>query len=101
MRQALREVAVVREQQQTFTLSVEPTDVGERRKFRRQQIVNRIGCVGIPPGANKASRFIQSNINRRSLMNEFAVDFDVIGWCGLEMKIPTRFSIHSHTTAGD
>ena len=34
-------------------------------------------------------------------MNESAIDFDVIGWCGLEMKIPTRFSIHGDATASD
>jgi hypothetical protein len=27
-------------------------------------------------------------------MNESAIDFDVIGWRRLEMKIATRFSIH-------
>jgi hypothetical protein len=34
-------------------------------------------------------------------MNEFAIDFDVIVCRWLEMKIPTRFSIHGHATAGD
>jgi hypothetical protein len=64
-------------------------------------MVNRIDCVWIPPGANKASRFVEQNVNGRSLMNEPAVDFDVIGWCGLKMEIATRFSIHGHATAGD
>ena len=34
-------------------------------------------------------------------MNEFAIDFDMIGRRWLEMKIPARFSIDAHTTAGD
>jgi hypothetical protein len=34
-------------------------------------------------------------------MNEPAIDFDVIGWCGLEMKIATRFSIHGYAAACD
>jgi hypothetical protein len=82
-------------------LSVESTDVGERRKFRRQQIVNRVDGVWIPSGADKAGWFVKQNVSRRSLMNELAIDFDVIGWRGLEMKIATRFSIHGHATARD
>jgi hypothetical protein len=101
MRQALRKVAVVREYQQTFTLSVEPADVGERRKFRRQQIVNGVGGIWIPPGADKASRFVQQNVNVGALMNEFAIDFDVIGRGRLKMKIVTRFSIHGYATGRD
>jgi hypothetical protein len=34
-------------------------------------------------------------------MNEPAIDFDVIGWCWLEMKIATRFSIHGYAAACD
>jgi hypothetical protein len=62
-------------------------------------MVNRIGRVWIPPGADKASRFVEQNVNRRSLMNEPAIDFDVISWRGLEMKIATRFSIHGYAAA--
>ena len=101
MRQSLRELAVVREQEQTFALSVEPANVRERRKFRREQVVNRIGYVRIAPRADEASWFVQQKVNVRVLMNELAIDFNVIGWGRLEMKIPARFSIHHHTTAGD
>jgi len=97
----LREFTVIRQQQQAFALSVEPADVGERRKFRREQIVNRIGYVWIASRTDESSRFIEQNVNGRGLMNEFAIDFDVIGCRWLEMKIATRFSIHGDATAGD
>jgi hypothetical protein len=97
----LRKVAVVREYQQAVTLGVEPTDVRERRKFRREQVVNRIGYVRIASRADEASWFVEQKVNMRVLTNELAIDFDVIGWGWLEMKIPARFSIHRHTTTGD
>ena len=75
--------------------------MGERRKFRRKQIVNRIDYVWIASRANESSRFVEQNVYGRGLMNEFAIDLDVIVCRWLEMKIPTRFSIHGDATAGD
>ena len=57
-------------------------------------MINRIVRVWIPSSTDEANRFVEQNVNSRSLMNEPAIDFDVIGGRRLEMKIATRFSIH-------
>ena len=61
MSEPLREIAVAGEEEQPFTLSIEATDVEEAGKLRRQQIVDRVGGVGIAPGRNKPCRLMQDN----------------------------------------
>ena len=34
-------------------------------------------------------------------MDQLPIDFDVIGWARLKMKIRARFSIHCHAPGGD
>jgi hypothetical protein len=101
MGQTLRKIAIVRQKEQSFALCVEASDVIERREFRRKQIEDRIGHVRIAPSANKARRFIQSQVNVRPLTNDFAVEFDVIGRRRLKMKIGAGFSIHRYPAARD
>ena len=60
-------------------------------------MVNRIGYVWIASRADESSRFVEQNVNGRVSMNQFAIDFDMIGCRWLEMKIPARFSIDGHT----
>ena len=47
MRQALREIAIVRQDEKSFGLRVESADIEEARELRRQEIENRVACVGI------------------------------------------------------
>ena len=47
MSEALRELAVICENEQTFTLGIEPANVEEPGKFRRQQIENCVARVRI------------------------------------------------------
>jgi len=101
MSQSLSEIAVIGEQEQTFALGIEAADIKERRKFRWQQIIDRVGCFGIASRANETGRLIQHDINVPALMNEFAIDLDVIRYRRLEMKINARFSVHRYATGCD
>jgi len=40
-------------------------------------------------------------MNECALMDQFPVDFDVIGWTRLKLKIRARFSVHHHAPGGD
>ena len=64
-------------------------------------MVNRVRAVRVAPGTHKTTRFVQQNVNGRTSMDQFPVDFDVIGRARLKMKIRARFSIHGHAPGGD
>ena len=34
-------------------------------------------------------------------MDQLPIDFDVIGWARLKMKIRAQFSVHRHASGGD
>jgi len=49
MSQVLREVAVIRYQQQSFTLGIKPADIEQSRKLWRQQIENGVARARVAP----------------------------------------------------
>ena len=102
MREALGKVAVVRQQEQAFTLRVEPADIKQARKFRRQQIENRIVCVRIAPGRNKSSRFVERNRQRLLGVDELAVDFDIVALgVGLGAEICADLTVDRNAAVRD
>ena len=64
-------------------------------------MVDSVGSIWIAPGTNKTRWFVENDINWRTLMNQFAIDLNVIDRRGLKVKIPTRFSIHRYATGCD
>src|SRR4051812_3715034 len=101
MGEMLREVTVACQKKQTLGLGVESADIEETRKFSRQQIVNRVGCVGVAPGGNEAGRFVQSDgeIFRRS--DEAVIDFDVIPLFDLRAEVSARLAVDRNTARRD
>src|SRR5207302_10645464 len=78
MRESLREITVVCQQKQAFTLRVEPADVEKARKLRRQEIENRVARVWIAFRRNKSGRFVQCDRHWPLKVNHFAANLDVI-----------------------
>ena len=78
MSEVLREIAIAREQEKTFGLRVEPADIEEAGEFCGQQIVNRIGGVGIAARGNEPRRFMQRDGHALRRPNESMTDFYVI-----------------------
>ncbi len=101
MRELLREVAVVRENEQAFALRVETTDMEEPRKFRRQQIENRIACVRVLAGGDKPFRFVQQNVNRPFWPNEFAIYLNVIAFVRLDTEVGANPTVNRYTASRD
>jgi len=50
MSEPLCQIAIVCQQEQSFTLCVEPADIEQARKLWRQQIEDRVACIRIAPG---------------------------------------------------
>ncbi len=87
MSKSLRELAIVRHKEQTFSLRVETTDVEKAGKFWWKQIEDCIARVRIFPGRNESGGFVQHDGKSGSGTNKFAVDLDVLvrGWLCAEV----------------
>jgi hypothetical protein len=101
VREALREIAVVGEQQQPFALSVEPADVEEPWKLSRQQIENCIARMRIGARRDKSGWFMQRDSEGMLRVNKFTVDFDVIPLARLRAKIHAHAAIDHYASVGD
>src|SRR3984893_6672192 len=98
MGKMLREVAVVRQNQQTFALRVETADIEQPRKFRGQQIEDCVPRVWIFPGRNKSSRFVQDNVQRPLRVHELAIHFHVVALVRLRAEVCADFSVYGDAT---
>jgi len=98
---SLRELAIVRKQKQTFSLSIETTDVEEAGKFPRKQIEDCIARVRIFPGRNEPGGFVQHDGKSGSGPNKFGVNFDVVvrGW--LSAEVCAHLTVDGDTTLRD
>ena len=87
MHQPMSEIAVVREDEKPFGLRVEPPDIEEARKLRRQEIENRVARIGICPGRNEAGWFVQDDMDLVLAAHQLAPHFDVIILCRLHAEV--------------
>jgi hypothetical protein len=102
MNEALGEVAVVGEKDESFTLGIEPADVKETRQFRRKQVEDGVARMRIVARGNEAGRLVQQKINQaRRWPNEFTIDFDVIALVGLCTEIRARLPVYGNAATRD
>ena len=101
MRQALREIPVVRQDKQAFGLGVEPADIKEAGELRRQEIEDRIAGIGIRAGGNEAGRFVQDDVELAFAAHQLAADFDVIALGGLGAEVGADAAVNRDAAGGD
>src|SRR5438552_2975149 len=101
MRESLREITVVCQQKQAFTLRVEPADVEKARKLRRQQIENRVARVRIASGRNKSGRLMKRDRHRILKVNEFGIHLDVIALGRLCAEVSANASVDGDAPGRD
>src|SRR5207244_821332 len=101
MSEFLREIAVVRQDQQSFTLSIESANIEKPGKFWRQQVENRVARVRIAPGRNKSNRLVQRDRHFVLEMNELAVDFHMVALARLRAEICANASIDRDSSGRD
>ena len=58
MSEALRQLAIICENEQTFTLRIEPANAEEPREFSRKQIENCVARMRVAFRGNKTGRFV-------------------------------------------
>lgn len=101
MREALGERAIAREQEQTFALRIQPADVEEAGKFRREQIEDRVVRVRVAPCRNEARRLVQHDRQAARRPNESTIDLDVIVRRNLGGKVRHRLPVDRNPTGRD
>jgi len=93
MSEAMSELAVVCENEQTFTLLIEPAHAEEPREFPRQQIENCVARVRVAFRGNETGRFVQNDREWKIDTNKLAVHFHVIALARLEAEVGARLSV--------
>ena len=101
MGQSLGQSAVVCENDKPFALRIESANIGEPRKFGRQQIENSVARVWIVFGGNKTDRFMQHEVKGWCDVDELAIDFDVIALARLSAEICARLAVDGDPAGGD
>src|SRR5215203_4696607 len=101
MRQALREIAIVREDEEAFALRIEAADVEKPGQMRREQIEDRLARVRVAAGGNEAGRFVQDEVEAVLWAHHFASDFDVIGRRRLHAKGAADAAVDGDPTGGN
>jgi len=101
MSEALCEVAIARQQEQTLALGVEPANVEEPRKLWREEIEDGVARVRVAPCGNKSRRLVQKNGQAFLWPNEFVINLDVIAFRNLCAEIGSRLAIDRDPYRGD
>lgn len=101
VRQALRQIAVVREDEKSFCLRVEPANIEQARELRRQEIENRVARIGIGARGNEAGRFVQDDVELALAVHQLAPDFDVIALGRLRAEVCANTTVDRDAPVGN
>ena len=101
MREPLREIAVVGENEQAFGLRIQPSDIEQPREFWRQKIEDGVPRVRVGAGGNETDRFVQNDVKPPLGVDEFIADFDVIAVLRLGAEISAGAAVNGHPARGD
>jgi len=97
----LRQFAIVRQQQQTFSLRIETSDIEKWRKFLGQEIKDRVARVEIFSSRNESARFMQHNRKRWSGANKFTIDFDIVACRWLRTEVCADLAVDGDAARSD
>jgi hypothetical protein len=98
MGKPLRQVAIICEEKQTFSLRIQPAYVEELEKFLGKQIKDRVARVLIFSSRNKSGGFVQHNRHCGNDVNKFAIDFNVVARARLCAEVGADLTVDGHTT---
>ena len=101
MGELLCKLAVIRENEQAFSLRVEPADVEKLRKFLRKQIEDRVAGMGVFARGDKTGRLVQHDRERRIEMQQPAIDFNVIARGRLRAEVGADLAVNHHASSCD
>src|SRR5260370_10421043 len=98
MRELLRKIAIVRQQEQSFALRIQAPDIEKARKLWRQQIENRVAGVRIAPSGNESGRFVERNYQWSLEMNQLATNLYMVALVRLRAAICANATVDRPTS---
>jgi hypothetical protein len=101
MGKALGEFTIVGQENEPFTLRIEPADIEQPGKFWWKQIENRVGRMWIASRADKPGWLMQHDGERRIAMEEPPIEFDVIAAGRLGAEVGADFAVNGDTPGCD
>jgi hypothetical protein len=98
MRQAIGQIAIVRQHQEPFTEAIEPPDA-KKTNIVGYEIYNALPSLGIPVGRDHPRRLVQRQINRTGLSQHNAIQTDLLA-VGIDSgpQLSDHLAIHFHAT---
>ena len=96
MHQPMSEIAIVRQNEKSFALSVESADIEEARKLRWQEIENRVVRIGISARRDEAGRLMQDDVTLLLAAHELASDFDMVSRDRLRAEVSADAAVDCH-----
>jgi hypothetical protein len=97
----LREVTIVCENEETFTLCIQPADIEETRKLRGKKIENRVARVGIASRRDKPGWLVHNNVQWPFGVDEFPIHFYMIARSRLCAEVRANVTIDRDASSGD
>ncbi len=98
VRKPLRQVAIICEKKQTFSLRIQASNIEETRKLLWKQIKDSIASVLIFSRRDESGGFVQHDSECRSDVDKFAIDFDVIARGRLRAEVCADFTVDGDAT---
>ena len=83
VRQLKRKLSIVRQENQTLTVKIQPADRAEVPPFIRQQIANGPPPRRIAPRTHIAARFVQGHIEFSAWLGVLAIHYHLVSWVNL------------------
>jgi len=99
VREAVREIAVVREEKRTGRIDVEPSDRDDPR-LRGDEVDDRPPSVRVARRGDDALRLVQQQVRERLRFDACAVDLDDVARPHVGVQLP-RLAIHAHPPCAD
>ena len=101
MRQFLREIPIVGQQEESLAFFVETADMKERREFRRKEIVNRPASALVGPRDHETAGFVKEHVDRASDSDNAAMDADIVAVGNNCRELIDTAAIDHDRTRGD
>ena len=101
MRQAVRKIAIVRQDEKSFGLRIESANIEKARELRRQKIENRVARIGIGARRDEAGRFMQDEVELALAVHELTSDFDMITFGRLRAEVGADATVDCNAPIGN
>lgn len=101
MGQALRQIAIVRQDEKPFGLGIESANIEEARELLRQEVENRVARIRIGARRDEAGWFMQDEVELALAAHQLTSNFDMITCGRLRAEVGADATVDCHAPIGN